>query len=118
NLYSNLRGFAGFSLLPWLDFHSIRDDDAEKGSSISDGAEINAEFETFNYTKDDWATNTYWNDHFAMINLANQELFEAANAGTLDLASLRNVGEACFFRAYSYFELVKAYGEVPKINFY
>ena len=31
---------------------------------------------------------------------------------------LRNVGEACFFRAYSYFELVKAYGEVPLINFY
>ena len=34
-----------------------------------------------------------------------------------DAASLRNVGEACFFRAYSYFELVKTYGDVPLINF-
>ena len=28
------------------------------------------------------------------------------------------MGEAHFFRAYSFFELVKAYGEVPKIDFY
>ena len=66
-LYSALRGDAGFSTLPWLDFNSIRDDDAQKGSSVSDGAEINAEFETFKYTKNDWATNPYWGDHFSMI---------------------------------------------------
>src|ERR1700736_1554821 len=72
-LYSTLRTYAGFSTLPWLDFNSIRDDDAQKGSSQSDGAEVNTEFETFKYTKDDWATNTYWNDHYYMINLANKE---------------------------------------------
>ena len=33
-LYSTLRGYAGFSTLPWLDFNSIRDDDAEKGSNL------------------------------------------------------------------------------------
>lgn len=117
-LYSTLRGYAGFSTLPWLDFHSIRDDDAQKGSSTTDGAEINAEFETFQYTKDDWATNTYWNDHFYMINLANKELFFADSLKATDPASLKNVGEAHFFRAYAYFELVKAYGDVPKIDFY
>src|ERR1700704_117111 len=46
-LYSTLQ-YAGFSTLPWLDFNSIRDDDAQKGSSQTDGAEINAEFEHFN----------------------------------------------------------------------
>ena len=117
-LYSTLRSYAGFSTLPWLDFNSIRDDDAQKGSSLTDGAEINAEFETFNYTKDDWATDTYWNDHYYMINLANKELFTADSLKATDEASLRNIGEACFFRAYSYFELVKAYGDVPLINFY
>jgi hypothetical protein len=117
-LYSTLRGYAGFSTLPWLDFNSIRDDDAQKGSSTTDGAEINAEFETFQYTKNDWATNTYWNDHYYMINLANKELFFADSLNATDPASLRNVGEAYFFRAYSFFELVKAYGEVPLINFY
>jgi hypothetical protein len=117
-LYSTLRTYAGFSSLPWLDFHSIRDDDAQKGSSTTDGAEINAEFETFQYTKNDWATDTYWNDHYTMITQANQELHIADSLKVSDPASLRNIGEACFFRAYSYFELVKAYGDVPLLNFY
>jgi starch-binding outer membrane protein, SusD/RagB family len=117
-LYSTLRGYAGFSTLPWLDFNSIRDDDAQKGSSLTDGAEINTEFETFQYTKDDWATDTYWNDHFYMIGLTNKILHDADSLKVTDEASLRNIGEACFFRAYSYFELVKAYGDVPLLNFY
>ena len=117
-MYSIFDGWAGFNLLPWLDFNSIRDDDAQKGSSTTDGAEINAEFETFQYTKDDWATNTYWNDHYYMINKANQLLFTADSLHLTDAASLRNIGEAHFFRAYSYFELVKAYGEVPLIDFF
>jgi starch-binding outer membrane protein, SusD/RagB family len=116
-LYNTLT-FAGFSTLPWLDFHSIRDDDAQKGSSTTDGAEINTEFETFQYSKDDWAPNTYWNDHYFMINLANKALYFADSLKATDPASLRNVGEARFFRAYAFFELVKTYGEVPLINFY
>jgi hypothetical protein len=117
-LYSALRGDVGFSTLPWLDFNSIRDDDAQKGSSTTDGAEIDAEFETFKYTKNDWATNTYWDDHYSMIYLANKELYSADSLHVTDEASLRNVGEAHFFRAYSFFDLVKAYGEVPLLNFY
>jgi len=117
-MYSIFNTWAGYNSLPWLDFASIRDDDAQKGSSATDGAEINAEFETFQYTKDDWATNTYWNDHYYLINKANQLLYTADSLTATDPGSLRNIGEALFFRAYSYFELVKAYGEVPKIDFY
>jgi len=117
-LYNTLRSYAGFATLPWLDFHSIRDDDAQKGSSTTDGAEINTEFETFQYSKDDWAPNTYWNDHYAMINQANQELYYADSLKLTDPASLRNVGEARFFRAYAFFNLVRTYGQVPLINFY
>jgi len=116
-MYNILRTYAGFSTLPWLDFHSIRDEDAQKGSDASDGREINTEFETFQYTKDDWATNTYWNDRYAMINAANNALDDAKTLGATDAASIRNIGEACFFRAYAYFELVKTYGEVPLINY-
>ena len=117
-LYNTLTSYAGFSTLPWLDFHSIRDDDAQKGSSTTDGKEVNTEFETFQYSKDDWAPNTYWNDRYYMINLANKELFYADSLQVTDPASLRNIGEARFFRAYCYFDLVRTYGEVPLINFY
>ena len=116
-MYNILRTYAGFSVLPWIDFHSIRDDDAQKGSDINDGKEIVTEFDTYQYSKDDWAPNTYWNDHYAMINLANNALQLADSLKVTDAASLRNIGEACFFRAYAYAELVKTYGEVPLINF-
>jgi len=116
-MYFTLRTYAGFPTLPWLDFHSIRDDDAEKGSSLTDGAEVVSEFDHFNYSKDDWAPNTYWNDHYTMINQANKALYTAKSLNLTDDASLRNVGEACFFRAYAYFELVKTYGDVPLINY-
>jgi hypothetical protein len=117
-LYNTLTTYAGFSTLPWLDFHSIRDDDAQKGSSTTDGKEVVTEFENFQYSKDDWAPNTYWNDRYYMINLANKELYFADSLKVADVASLRNIGEAHFFRAYCYLDLARTYGDVPLINFY
>ena len=99
-MYNVLRNYAGFSSLPWIDFHSIRDDDALKGSDANDGAEIITEFETFQYTKDDWATNTYWNDHYFMINEANFVIDSFKQIVNPDPATIRNAGEACFFAAY------------------
>lgn len=116
-LYSNLRTMAGFSTLPWIDFHSIRDDDAQKGSDANDGREIVTEFDQYQYSKDDWAPNEYWNNHYTMINATNDAIYLADSLKSADAASLRNIGEVCFFRAYAYFELVKTYGEVPLINF-
>jgi starch-binding outer membrane protein, SusD/RagB family len=117
-LYVIVKDWAGFNSLPWLDFHSIRGDDELKGSSLTDGAEINTEFETFQYTKDDWATNTYWSDHYYLANQASKLISDSKKLGLTDKASLVNVAEAYFFRAYAYFELVKAYGEVPVFNYY
>lgn len=117
NMYTILRNSTGFSTLPWLDFHSIRDDDAQKGSDINDGKEIVTEFDTYQYSKDDWAPNEYWNEHYRMINTTNDALYLASVGQTNDPGTLRNIGEACFFRAYAYWELVKTYGEVPLINF-
>lgn len=116
NLYNVMRTYGGFSLLPWIDFHSIRDDDAEKGSDRNDGAEVIAEFETFQYTKDDWAPNSYWNDHYFMINEANKIKDDILEDNATDEASMRNMGEACFFLGYAYFELVTTYGEVPLLK--
>lgn len=116
-MYNYLRTAAGFSTLPWLDFHSIRDDDAQKGSDASDGREVVAEFDTYQYSKDDWAPNEYWNNHYAMITLANNALQTADSLKASGPASSRNIGEALFFRAYAYWELVKTYGQVPLINY-
>ncbi|MGK2862723.1 MAG: RagB/SusD family nutrient uptake outer membrane protein, partial [Chitinophagaceae bacterium] len=116
-MYNILRSYAGFSTLPWIDFHSIRDDDAQKGSDANDGKEVVTEFDTYQYSKDDWAPNSYWDDHYAMINATNEALYLADSLKVTDPSSLRNIGEALFFRAYAYWELVKTYGQVPLINF-
>jgi hypothetical protein len=117
-LYNTVQTYAGLTTLPWIDFNSIRDDDAQKGSSTTDGAEINAEFETFQYTKDDWGTDTYWNDHYYLIGAANKLLFLADSLKLTGEVVNRHLGEAYFMRAFGFFELVKAYGDVPLINFY
>jgi hypothetical protein len=117
-LYNVFRTYATFNELIWCDFNSIRDDDAQKGSEASDGAEIATMFETFQYAKSGWAPETNWADHYYLINQANRLLYDADSLNLSDVASLMNKGEAYFFRAYCYFGLVKAYGQVPLINFY
>jgi len=117
-LYNVNATYAGLSSLPWIDFNSIRDDDAQKGSNLTDGAEINAEFETFKYTKDDWATDTYWNDHYYLIGQANKLLATADSLKLTGELVNRHRGEAYYMRAWGFFELVKAYGAVPLINYY
>lgn len=118
NMYRLMRTYSGLTELVWLDFHSIRDDDAQKGSDAGDGAEVVGMYDQYQYAKSGWAPDTYWNDHFTLVNAANTALHLAREGELTDEPSLRNVGEASFFLAYSYFELVKAYGEVPIINFF
>ena len=116
-LYSNLRNSAGFTTIPWLGVHDFRSDDSEKGSDPSDGAEWVAPFDRYAYVKDLWATNQYWDDHYSLINLANTAIQTADSLKLSDPSSLINVAEARFLRAYSYFDLVRTFGEVPMIDF-
>ncbi len=116
-LYSNLRNSAGFTSIPWLAMHDFRSDDTEKGSDPSDGAEWVAPFDHYAYVKDLWASNTYWDDHYSLINLANTAIQNADSLHLTDAASQINVAEAKFFRAFAYFDLVRSFGDVPKIDF-
>ncbi len=119
-LYSNLRNSAGFTSIPWLGVHDFRSDDSEKGSDAADGAEWVAPFDQYAYVKDLWATNTYWDDHVTLISLANVAIDKADSLNLTDPGSLVNVAEARFMRAFSYFDMVRTFGEVPiydrKIN--
>ena len=118
NMYTILRTYGAFSSIPWVDFFSIRGDDAKKGSDRNDGKEHEDQFDKYIYAKDAWAPNDFWNGSYTMINTANNAIAEARSFETeLDEPSKRNVGEACFFMAYTYFNLVRSFGEVPLINF-
>lgn len=106
-----------FGGIPWLAMHGFRADDSEKGSSASDGADWGVIFDQFQYQKDHWAPTIYWDQHYVLIGLANTALQIADSLNLNDAASMTNRAEARFFRAFAYFDLVRTYGEVPKIDF-
>ncbi len=115
-MYAGLRSW-GTSGLPLAAVQTMRSDDAIKGSSTSDGVDAENVFDKFQYSKDFWLTNSYWSDHFALISLTNNVIDAIDSAQLTDEISMTNKAEAKFLRAYAYFNLVRAYGEVPKIDF-
>lgn len=59
----------------------------------------------------------YWSQNYAIIYQCN-EVVDAIETGHLtEENDLYNKGEALFFRAYCYFNLVRAFGEVPLVTF-
>ncbi len=119
-LYGGLRnpdvGGAAWGHIPWMAIHSFRDDDFIKGSSEADGADWAVIYDQFQYSKDHWSTNIYYERKYLMINLANTVLYTADSLGLTDPPSLVNVAEAKFIRALSYFDLVRTYGQVRKVT--
>jgi hypothetical protein len=106
-----------FGGIPWQGMHNFRSDDSQKGSEPSDGAEWVAPFDNFQYVKDLWASNFYWDGHYSLIHLTNTALQTADSLHLTSLNDMVNIAEARFFRAFSYFDLVRTFGDVPKIDF-
>lgn len=67
----------------------------------------------FQYSKDDWANGVYWDRHYQLIQLTNKALHAADSLHLTDASSEINIAECRWFRAYSYFDLVKNYGQIP-----
>jgi hypothetical protein len=106
----------GFQSIPWVAMNGFRSDDAEIVSDPGASA-WHTTYDNFVYTKDDWGAGLYWDKHYTFIGLCNDALDLAAKNNYTDAKSLVNIAEARFFRAYAYFDLVRTYGEVPKIDF-
>ncbi|RYY54225.1 MAG: RagB/SusD family nutrient uptake outer membrane protein [Chitinophagaceae bacterium] len=58
-------------------------------------------------------TSGNWNDRYDEIFTANNILIKSEKAQVSEAVLNRYKGEACFFRAYAYSQLVKIYGDVP-----
>ena len=106
----------GFQNIPWLAMNGFRSDDAE---IVADpGATAwHSTYDLFQYTKDDWGAGLYWSTHYAFINLTNEALNAVGALPNRDATTDQFEAEARFFRAYAYFDLVRTFGDVPKIDF-
>lgn len=114
--YAGLR-HDGLSGLSYLAVHNMRADDADKGSAPSDGVDAEEIFDNFNYSTDFWIINEYWAGQYNLSALANNVISTADSIGDDEMATQINIGEARFFRALAYFNLVRTFGEVPLIDF-
>jgi starch-binding outer membrane protein, SusD/RagB family len=110
-MYANLREWKQVAFAP-IAIESVGSDDAEKGSSPSDATFMN-NFDNFTATSTEGQLSDFWNGQYQSINLANQVLDNVPNISMDQSLQQRFLGEAKFIRAYAYFRLVRAFGDVP-----
>ena len=117
DLYAQIRGFHITSGTTPLAIRGFRSEDAEKGSTAADGAAWGAKFDEFDYSASGPGIQQYWTEHYRMIHAANRIIHGISNSANPTEGDLINRGEAHFFRAFAYFNLVRAFGEIPLIDF-
>ncbi|TFF38280.1 RagB/SusD family nutrient uptake outer membrane protein [Mucilaginibacter psychrotolerans] len=110
-MYANLREWKNIAFAP-IAIESVPSDDAEKGSSVNDASFFN-NFDNYTASSTDGQIADFWAGQYQTINFANQVLDNVPNI-SMD-ANLKNryLAEAKFIRAYAYFRLVRAFGDVP-----
>ena len=74
-------------------------------------------FDDFEYAASNGMVKSYWNANYTLIHKANDVLEEMKSNPSLTGGDLVNKGEALLMRAFCYFNLVRAFGEVPLIDF-
>ncbi len=114
--YASLRQY-GFCGSPMIATNSIRSDDADKGSTPADGPS-SKQFDEFPVLPSNGLVNTFWVDHFNAIANCNLALQKVNNDTVAVNEPFKNQAraEARFIRAFCYFELVRAFGDVPKFD--
>lgn len=90
----------------------ITSDNSIKGSAQGDASFIN-DFDKFTFTSTQGTITDYWNGRYEGINLSNQVLSNVPEIEMNESLKSRLLGEAKFTRALFYFDLVRAFGDVP-----
>lgn len=110
-MYANLRGWTNTAFAP-IAVESIGSDDSEKGSSASDATFFNT-YDNFTVGSTDGQLADFWKGQYQNINYANQILDNVPAIEMDATLKERYLAEAKFVRGYSYFRLVRAFGDVP-----
>jgi hypothetical protein len=110
-IYANLRGWTNVAFAP-VAVESMGSDDAEKGSDPTDATFMN-DFDNFTATSTEGQLSDFWNGQYQNINLCNQVLDNVPAINMDATLQSRYISEAKFVRAFSYFRLVRAFGDVP-----
>ncbi|SEM96123.1 Starch-binding associating with outer membrane [Chitinophaga rupis] len=106
----NIHGF------PFIGVTNIASDDADKGSSPDDAAPTQGALDNLTMNASTTTLNDVWSGYYQAIARANKAL-QVLDPATIDADVKRRLqGESHFLRAYLYFNLVRLFGGVPKID--
>lgn len=98
----------------WLGVTEIISDNADKGSSPTDGGSDKLILDNLEHTAATGSIDAMWTRFYKTIGRANQSIRYTENYGLTDQNyKNRLVGEAKFLRALHYFWLVRMFGDVP-----
>lgn len=113
SIYANLRGWTEVSFAP-IAIESLGSDDTETGSDASDGSvPFMNTYDNFTVTSTQGQLSDFWNGRYQTINLCNQVIDNIPAISMDGNLKSRYIAEAKFIRAYEYFRLVRAFGDVP-----
>ena len=110
-LQTNMHGF------PWIGVASITSDDASKGSTAGDTGTDKQDLDNFTFDATAISFDNVWEANYIGIIRAN---YAINTLPTLDIDNEKKnrlMGEACFLRAYFYWNLWRCFGGVPLITF-
>ena len=98
----------------WLGVTEIISDNADKGSSPTDGGSDKLILDNLEHTAATGSIDAMWTRFYKTIGRANQSIRYTENYGLTDQNyKNRLIGEAKFLRALHYFWLVRMFGDVP-----
>lgn len=110
-IYAHMRAWpmVGFA---FIIMKEITSDNSVKGSAVGDASYIN-DFDHFAFTSNQFILNDYWSGRYQGINRANQSISNIPNISMDGARKAQLIAEAKFARALFYFDLVRAFGDVP-----
>jgi hypothetical protein len=94
----------------------IMSDDAYKGSNPTDAASTVGPYNTFTYIPTEGNISGWWSVLYKGVRRANVVIEKVPSISMDAGAQARMVGEAKFLRALFYFDLVRAWGDVPLVT--
>lgn len=98
----------------WLGVTEIISDNADKGSSPTDGGSDKLILDNLDHTSTTGSINAMWTRFYKTIGRASQAIKYTEEYGLTDETyKNRLIGEAKFLRALHYFWLVRMFGDVP-----
>lgn len=101
--------------LQFITLTSISSDDADKGSTPQD-YEPALQIDNFTFTATNPIVQNYWTGLYQAIARCNQALDKLPLSPLEAAEKNRLIGEVRFLRGYFYFNLVRTYGGVPKLD--